>query len=63
VRLKQEASKVKLRRLGWAGLELEADGQSIVIDHVLDVGIFSAFFGEPRDALIAPDPDALWPRC
>jgi len=47
---------VRLRRLGWAGLELEAHGQSVVIDHVLDPGIFSAFLGEPRDELIAPEP-------
>jgi L-ascorbate metabolism protein UlaG (beta-lactamase superfamily) len=47
---------MRLRRLGWAGLELEAEGDSIVVDHVLDPGIFSAFFGEPRDELVAPAP-------
>jgi L-ascorbate metabolism protein UlaG (beta-lactamase superfamily) len=47
---------MRLRRLGWAGLELEAAGQSVVIDHLLDPGIFSAFLGEPRDELIEPDP-------
>jgi hypothetical protein len=35
----------------WAGLELEAGGQSVVIDDALDAGIFSAFFGEPRAEL------------
>lgn len=47
---------MRLRRLGWAGLELEADGQSVVVDHLLDPGTFSAFFGEPRDELIVPAP-------
>jgi hypothetical protein len=47
---------VRLRRLGWAGVELEADGQGLVIDHVLDPGIFSAFMGEPRDEFIPAEP-------
>ena len=47
---------MRLRRLGWAGLELEAGGQSIVVDHVLDPGLFGAFMGEPRDEFVAPEP-------
>ena len=47
---------MRLRRLGWAGLELEAGGESVVVDHVLDPRIFSAFFEEPRDEFIAPEP-------
>jgi L-ascorbate metabolism protein UlaG (beta-lactamase superfamily) len=48
--------EVRLRRLGWAGLELETDGQSVVIDHVVDTGLLSAIFGDPRDELISPEP-------
>lgn len=47
---------MRLRRLGWAGIELEAGGERLVVDHVLDPGILKAFYGEPRDELIAPDP-------
>jgi L-ascorbate metabolism protein UlaG (beta-lactamase superfamily) len=47
---------MRLRRLGWAGLELEAGVQSLVIDHLLDPGILSAFFGDHRDELIGPEP-------
>jgi L-ascorbate metabolism protein UlaG (beta-lactamase superfamily) len=47
---------MRLRRLGWAGIELEAGGASLVIDHLVDPGIFSAFLGEPRDELIEPEP-------
>ncbi len=47
---------MRLRRLDWAGIELEAKDERVVIDHMLDPGIFSAFLGDPRDELIAPDP-------
>lgn len=47
---------MRLRRLGWAGIELDAGGERLVVDHVLDPGIFKAFYGDPRDELIAPDP-------
>lgn len=47
---------MRLRRLGWAGIELEAGGERLVVDHVLDPGVFKAFYGDPRDELIAPDP-------
>jgi L-ascorbate metabolism protein UlaG (beta-lactamase superfamily) len=47
---------MRLRRLGWAGIELEAGGTSLVIDHLVDPGIFKAFLGEPRDELIEPEP-------
>lgn len=47
---------MRLRRLGWAGIELEAGGEGLVIDHVLDPGILKAFYGDCRDELIAPDP-------
>jgi len=45
------------RRLGWAGLELEAGGETIVVDHLLDPGILlTRFFGEERDELVVPEP-------
>ncbi len=47
---------MRLRRLGWAGIELEANDERVVIDHMLDPGILSAFFGDSRDELLAPDP-------
>lgn len=45
---------MKLRRLGWAGIELESGGETLVIDHLIDPGILSHFFGEERDDLIEP---------
>jgi L-ascorbate metabolism protein UlaG (beta-lactamase superfamily) len=47
---------MRWRRLGWAGLEVQADGASIVVDHLLDPGIFKHFFSDERDALITPEP-------
>lgn len=45
---------MKSRRLGWAGLELEADGQTLVIDPLLDPGVFAQFLGPSPDRLIPP---------
>ncbi|MEO7197497.1 MAG: MBL fold metallo-hydrolase [Solirubrobacterales bacterium] len=45
---------MRVRRLGWAGIELEAEGESIVIDHLLDPGLLSAFLADDRDEFIAP---------
>jgi L-ascorbate metabolism protein UlaG (beta-lactamase superfamily) len=50
---------VRLRRLGWAGIELEADGEHLIVDHLLDPGALAAFFGEERDELIAPQPGSV----
>ncbi|MGI8558373.1 MAG: MBL fold metallo-hydrolase [Solirubrobacteraceae bacterium] len=47
---------MRLRRLGWAGVELEARGERLVVDHLLDPGVLAHFFGEERDELITPDP-------
>ncbi len=47
---------MRLRRLGWAGIELEAHGERLVVDHLLDPGIFAHFYGEERDELITPEP-------
>jgi L-ascorbate metabolism protein UlaG (beta-lactamase superfamily) len=47
---------MRWRRLGWAGLEVEASGASIVVDHLLDPGIFKLFFSPTRDELVVPEP-------
>jgi L-ascorbate metabolism protein UlaG (beta-lactamase superfamily) len=46
---------MRLRRLGWAGIELEANGDRLVIDHLLDPGIFKSFLTEEADELVEPD--------
>ncbi len=33
-----KSNSVKVRRLGWAGVEIECNGETIVIDYVLDKG-------------------------
>ncbi|MGZ6645427.1 MAG: MBL fold metallo-hydrolase [Solirubrobacteraceae bacterium] len=45
---------MRVRRLGWAGLELEAEGETAVIDLLEDVGPLAPFIGAPREALPAP---------
>jgi L-ascorbate metabolism protein UlaG (beta-lactamase superfamily) len=47
---------MKLRRLGWAGIELEARGEHLLVDHMLDPGIFAAFYSDERDQLVTPTP-------
>ncbi|HEV3001533.1 MAG TPA: MBL fold metallo-hydrolase [Solirubrobacteraceae bacterium] len=47
---------MRLRRLGWAGIELESQGERVVVDLLVDPGIFAGFMGEPRDELIEPEP-------
>ena len=46
---------MQIRRLGWAGLELESSGTSIIIDHLIDPGMMRAFFGPDPDPLIEPE--------
>ena len=45
---------MKITRLGWAGLELEAAGQLAVIDLLQDAAPMAQFMGEPQTALPAP---------
>ncbi|WCB91609.1 hypothetical protein DSM104299_00282 [Baekduia alba] len=46
---------MKITRLGWAGIELEAaNGESAVIDLLLDVGSSRELIGEAHTALPAP---------
>jgi L-ascorbate metabolism protein UlaG (beta-lactamase superfamily) len=46
--------RMKITRLGWAGLELEADGELAVIDLLLHPEPMSQLIGEPHTALPAP---------
>lgn len=47
---------MRMRRLGWAGIELEAGGERIVIDAIADAGpIFSHFLGPEAEPLVRPD--------
>ncbi len=52
---------MRIRRLGWAGIELEQDGAKIAIDAIGTLGFFEEFWGpeEERDELIALAPDSL----
>ena len=47
---------MRMRRLGWAGIELEADDDRLVIDPLVDPGIFSAFLGPEAEPRVAPEP-------
>jgi L-ascorbate metabolism protein UlaG (beta-lactamase superfamily) len=43
-----------IRRLGWAGLELEAEGQTALIDLLQDTDWIAGFVGAPRTPLPGP---------
>jgi L-ascorbate metabolism protein UlaG (beta-lactamase superfamily) len=43
-----------IRRLGWAGLELEADGQIALVDLLQDTAWIEGFVGAPRTPLPGP---------
>jgi len=43
---------MRVRRLGWAGVEVESQGQSVVIDHVLGWKSIEPFIGPPRTPLL-----------
>ena len=45
---------MRIRRLGWAGLELEADGQTALVDLLQDTSWLEQFVGPPRTPLPAP---------
>ncbi|MCW2983281.1 MAG: fold metallo-hydrolase, partial [Conexibacter sp.] len=45
---------MKITRLGWAGLELEAGGETAVLDLLLDVAPMRQFMGEPHTPLPGP---------
>ncbi len=46
---------MRVRRLGWAGIEVEAEGQTVVVDLFEEVGLLSRFVGDARGPLLAPD--------
>lgn len=43
-----------IRRLGWAGIEVESDGQRLAIDPLLSFGDLEQFVGPPRTELPPP---------
>jgi L-ascorbate metabolism protein UlaG (beta-lactamase superfamily) len=45
---------MKIHRLGWAALELEHEGTTIVVDLFEEFGALAAFVGEPLEPLPAP---------
>jgi L-ascorbate metabolism protein UlaG (beta-lactamase superfamily) len=45
---------MRTRRLGWAGLEVEADGSVAVVDLFEDAGWLAEYVGEPRGPLPPP---------
>jgi L-ascorbate metabolism protein UlaG (beta-lactamase superfamily) len=55
---------MRLRWLGWAGIEVEEQGERVVVDPLQDAGTVFAWLGEraaglPLPPVIAPAPDAL----
>ncbi|HEV7772736.1 MAG TPA: MBL fold metallo-hydrolase [Conexibacter sp.] len=46
---------MRIRRLGWAGLELEADGESAVVDLFEDASPLEPFVGAPHGPLPPPE--------
>lgn len=45
---------MKVRRLGWAGIEVESQGESVVVDHVMGWKSIEAYVGPPRTPLLPP---------
>lgn len=50
---------MKVRYLGWAGIEIEAAGETIVVDAIQGFGIHTPFMGEPHGPLLAPEADGV----
>lgn len=50
---------MRMRRLGWAGVELEHDGSTLIIDNITTGGVFEPFIVEGEEALIAPSQKPL----
>jgi len=49
---------MRVRRLGWAGLEIEVDGETAVLDPLQDTAPLRSFIGDAREPLLAPRPGA-----
>jgi L-ascorbate metabolism protein UlaG (beta-lactamase superfamily) len=45
---------MRVRRLGWAGIEIEARGQRAVIDAITTMGPMEQFVGPAREPLLPP---------
>lgn len=45
---------MRIRYLGWAGLEIETAGTTVLIDLLEDVSSMARFIGEPRGPLLTP---------
>lgn len=45
---------MRIRSLGWAGLEIEGPGATVVIDLLEDVSSLAHLIGEPREPLLGP---------
>jgi L-ascorbate metabolism protein UlaG (beta-lactamase superfamily) len=52
--MNREEVVMRIRRLGWAGLELEAGDRIAVVDLLQDTAWLAGFVGEPRTPLPAP---------
>src|SRR5689334_8677941 len=52
---------MRIRRLGWAGVEIEENGTKIAIDPLGTLGFFEEFWGaeEDRDELVQLDARSL----
>jgi L-ascorbate metabolism protein UlaG (beta-lactamase superfamily) len=46
---------MRVRRLGWAGLEIQVEGETAVLDLLRDIGSMARWIGDPRGPLLAPD--------
>lgn len=45
---------MRVRRLGWAGIEVESDGHRAVVDAITSLSAMEQFVGPPRGALLPP---------
>lgn len=43
---------MRIRRLGWAGIEVESQGSSVVVDHILGWKSIEPYIGPPRTPLL-----------
>lgn len=52
---------MRFRRLGWAGVEIEQDGEKLVIDHLKSFGAYEFFLGpeDDRDTLVGLEPGSV----
>jgi L-ascorbate metabolism protein UlaG (beta-lactamase superfamily) len=52
---------MRIRRLGWAGVEIESGSSRIAIDYISTLGFFEEFWGdeEYRDELVQLEPGSL----